>query len=187
MISCCGGDWTAVAVDEVLSIFFLKSSRAAQLFENAECSINSLLSRFATQLGRCSLATAWPAARIPARKFLGLICRENIDMRSETSRPYAFGNNCSASEPRAYVAWGFRKPGFMPEWTTSLSRSRLARCARTALSVRRNSSASSFTVLSRVRKRSRILPRVLLNNRSRQPICFINQRSWTPGESQNNV
>ena len=126
--------------------------------------------------GRCSLATAWPAARIPARKFLGLICRENIDMRSETSRPYAFGNNCSASGPRAYVAWGFRKPGFMPEWTTSLSRSRLARCARTALSVRRNSSASSFTVLSRVRKRSRILPRVLLNNRSRQPICFIKSK-----------
>ena len=97
-------------------------------------------------------------------------------MRSETSRPYAFGNNCSASGPRAYVAWGFRKPGFMPEWTTSLSRSRLARCARTALSVRRNSSASSFTVLSRVRKSSRILPRVLLNNRSRQPICFIKSK-----------
>lgn len=52
MISCCGGDWTAVAMDEVLPIFFLKSSRAAQLFENAECSINSLLSRFATQLGQ---------------------------------------------------------------------------------------------------------------------------------------
>ena len=51
MISCCGGDWTAVAVDEVFSIFFSKSSRAAQFFENAECSINSLLSRFATQLG----------------------------------------------------------------------------------------------------------------------------------------
>jgi len=38
-------------MDEVLPIFFLKSSRAAQLFENAECSINSLLSRFAVQLG----------------------------------------------------------------------------------------------------------------------------------------
>ena len=50
MICCCGGDWTAVAVDEVLSIFFLKSSRAAELFENAECSINSLLSRFAPQV-----------------------------------------------------------------------------------------------------------------------------------------
>ena len=176
MISCCGGDWTAVAVDEVLSIFFPKSSRAAQFFENAECSINSLLSRFATQVGRCSLATASTRGTHSGAQISGLICRENIDMRSETSRPYAFGNNCSASEPRAYVAWGFRKPGFMPEWTTSLSRSRLARCARTALSVRRNSSASSFTVLSLVHKRSRILPRVLLNNRSRQPICFIKSK-----------
>ena len=52
MIGSCGGDWTAVAMDEVLPIFFLESSRAAQLFENAECSINSLLSRFATQLGQ---------------------------------------------------------------------------------------------------------------------------------------
>ena len=52
MISCCGGDWTPVAIDEVLPIFFLKSSRAAQLFENVECSINSLLTRFAAQLGQ---------------------------------------------------------------------------------------------------------------------------------------
>ena len=50
MICCCGSDWTAVAVDEVFSIFFLKAGRAAQLFENAECSINSLLSRFAAQV-----------------------------------------------------------------------------------------------------------------------------------------
>ena len=50
MISCCGGDWAAVAVDEVFSIFFSKSSRAAQFFENTEGSINSLLSRFATQV-----------------------------------------------------------------------------------------------------------------------------------------
>ena len=50
MICCCSGDWTAVPVDEVLSIFFLKAGRAAQLFENAKCSINSLLSRFATQV-----------------------------------------------------------------------------------------------------------------------------------------
>lgn len=52
MISCCGGDGTAIAIDKVLPIFFLKSSRAAQLFKDAECSINSLLSRFATQLGQ---------------------------------------------------------------------------------------------------------------------------------------
>ncbi len=122
---------------------------------------------------RCSLATARPAARIPARKLLGSICRENIDMRRETNRPYAFGNNCSASGPRAYVMCGLRTPGFMPDWHTSLSRSRLARCARTALSVRRSSAASSLTVRSLVRRSSRIFPLVLLNNRSRQPICFI--------------
>lgn len=52
MISGSGGDWTPVAIDEVLPIFFLKSSRAAQLFENVECSIDSLLSRFAAQLGQ---------------------------------------------------------------------------------------------------------------------------------------
>jgi hypothetical protein len=48
MISCRGRDWATVAINEVLPIFFLESSRAAQLFENAERSINSLLSRFAT-------------------------------------------------------------------------------------------------------------------------------------------
>jgi hypothetical protein len=125
---------------------------------------------------RCPRARARPAARIPARRLLGLICRENIDMRSDTSRPYAFGNNCSASGPRAYVMCGLRIPGFRPDCVTSLSRSRLARCARTALSVRCNSSASSFTVRSRVRRRSRIFPLVLLNNRSRQPICFIDSK-----------
>jgi len=52
MVCRCGGDGTAVAVDEMLSIFFLKSSGAPQLFENAECSLNSLLSRFAAQLGQ---------------------------------------------------------------------------------------------------------------------------------------
>ena len=51
MIGRCGGDWAAVAMDEVFPIFFLKGSRAAQLFENAQCSINSLLSRFAAQFG----------------------------------------------------------------------------------------------------------------------------------------
>ena len=125
---------------------------------------------------RCSLATVRPAARIPARKFRGLTWRENIDIKSETSLPYAFGKSCSASGPRIYVVCGLRMPGFVPDCTTSLSRSRLARCARTALSVRRNSAARSFTVHSRVRRSSRIFPRVLLNNRSRQPICFIKSK-----------
>ncbi len=134
---------------------------------------------------RCSRATARPAARIPARKSCGLIRRENIDISSETSCPYAFGNNCSASGPSAYVACGLRTPGFMPDWDTSLSRSRLARCARTALSVRRSSAASSFTVRSLVRKRSRIFPLVLLNNRARQPICFTDLKMMTiPSKSK---
>ena len=134
---------------------------------------------------RCSRATARPAARIPARKSCGLTRRENIDISSETSRPYAFGNNCSASGPRAYVVCGLRTPGFMPDCDTSLSRSRLARCARTALSVSRSSAASSFTVPSLVRKRSRIFPLVLLNNRSRQPICFIDLKMMTiPSKSK---
>ena len=51
MISCCSGDRAAVPVDEVLPIFFPKRSRAAQFFENAKGSINSLLPRFATQGG----------------------------------------------------------------------------------------------------------------------------------------
>jgi len=50
MTSCRGGDWAAVAMDEVLPIFIFERSRAAQLFENAKGGINSLLSRFATQL-----------------------------------------------------------------------------------------------------------------------------------------
>ncbi len=123
---------------------------------------------------RCSWATVRPAARIPARKVRGLRCRENTDMRSETKRSYAFGKACSDSGPRTYVVCGLRIPGLMPDCTTSLSRSKLARCARTALSVRSSSAASSFTVHSRVRRSSRIFPRVLLNRLSRQPIYFIN-------------
>src|SRR2546429_5090257 len=45
-----GSDWTAVAVDEVLAIFFTKRGRAAQLFENAQCSVNSLPAGFALQV-----------------------------------------------------------------------------------------------------------------------------------------
>lgn len=145
-----------------------KMPRAASILCPRFLSVNS---------ARCSQATFRPAARIPARKALGVIRRENIPMRSETNRPYAFGNICSASGPRLYVVCGLRTPRFMPDWITSLSRSKLARCARTALSVRFNFSASSFTVHSPVRRRLRIFPLVLLNNRSRQPICVIYLRS----------
>ena len=40
MISCCRGNWATVPVNEVFPIFFAKAGCAAQLFENAECSIN---------------------------------------------------------------------------------------------------------------------------------------------------
>ena len=45
-----GSDWTAVAIDKVLAIFFTKRSRAAQVFENAQCSVNSLPAGFALQV-----------------------------------------------------------------------------------------------------------------------------------------
>src|SRR4030095_5604653 len=56
MIRCGGCDWTTVAVDEVLPIFFAKSCRATQFFENSECSIDSLLASFAWQLARMLLS-----------------------------------------------------------------------------------------------------------------------------------
>ena len=123
----------------------------------------------------CSWATARPAARIPTRKFPRLICLENIDIRRETSRPYALGNICSASGPRAVRGVRFANAG-LDVGPGSLSRSRLARCASTGLSVRCNFSASSFTVHSCVWRRLRILPLVVLNNRSRQPIYFIDSK-----------
>jgi hypothetical protein len=52
MIRRSGGNRTAVAVDEVLPVFFTKSRYATQLLENAECGINSLLARFAAQLAQ---------------------------------------------------------------------------------------------------------------------------------------
>ena len=55
MIGSGSGNWTAVAIDEVLSILFMESSGATQLFENVECCINSLLARFAAQLAQMFL------------------------------------------------------------------------------------------------------------------------------------
>src|SRR5438874_6514326 len=52
MIRRSGSNWTAVADDEVLPIFFMKSGRAPQFFENVECSINSFLACFAAQLAQ---------------------------------------------------------------------------------------------------------------------------------------
>ena len=50
MICRSGSDWTAAALNEVLAIFFTKCSRAAQVFENAQCSIDSLPTGFALQV-----------------------------------------------------------------------------------------------------------------------------------------
>ena len=42
-----GSNWTTVGMDEVLPIFFTKTGRAAQILENAQGSVNSLLTGFA--------------------------------------------------------------------------------------------------------------------------------------------
>jgi len=52
MIGSGSGNWTAIAVNEVLSILFMESGGAAEFFENVECRINSLLARFASQLAQ---------------------------------------------------------------------------------------------------------------------------------------
>src|SRR5256886_14328398 len=73
-----GSDWTAVAVDEVLAIFFTKRGRAAQLFENAQCSVNSLPAGFALQVRQMFPGYGSPRrapfraenfARNPAREY----------------------------------------------------------------------------------------------------------------------
>ena len=52
MIRCCRGNWATVSVNDVFSIFFAKSGRAAQFFENAKCSINSLFAGFTMQFAQ---------------------------------------------------------------------------------------------------------------------------------------
>jgi len=61
MIRGSGSDWTAVAIDEVLPSFFTKSGRAAQLLENAQRSINSLLASFPLQLTQMFLGHSSPS------------------------------------------------------------------------------------------------------------------------------
>ena len=60
MIRRCRGDWTAIAIDEVLPILFPKSGRATQFFENPECSINSLSSCFVLELGQMFIGHGSP-------------------------------------------------------------------------------------------------------------------------------
>ena len=69
MIGRRGSNGTAVAVDKVLPIFFAKTGRAAQLLENVECSIDSLLASSALQfaqmfLGHFSTGSAHSGAQV---------------------------------------------------------------------------------------------------------------------------
>src|SRR4029453_15666106 len=72
MIRRSGGYWTAVAVDEVLPVFFTKSRCAAQLLENAERSINSLLARFAAQLAQMFFRHASPSSAHSGAQISGI-------------------------------------------------------------------------------------------------------------------
>src|SRR5215208_2415992 len=96
MIFRCSGDWTAVAVDEVFSIFFLKAGRAAQFFENAKCGINSLLSRLATQLrqmfaGDLSASGSHSGAQISWLNLTREYRHEKRDQSSVCFRKQLFG------------------------------------------------------------------------------------------------
>ena len=72
MIRGCSSDWTAIAVDEVLPIFFAKSSRAAQLLENAQCSINSMLPGFAAPFGQMLLGQGSASGAHPGAQGIWL-------------------------------------------------------------------------------------------------------------------
>src|SRR5256885_16875022 len=79
-----GSDWTAVAVDEVLAIFFTKRGRAAQLFENAQCSVNSLPAGFALQVRQMFPGFGSPrGAHSRAEKFRVYPARGYWDQRRE--------------------------------------------------------------------------------------------------------
>ena len=76
MVGSGSGNWTAVAVDEVLSILLMESSGASQFFENVECGINSLPARFASQLVQMflryfSARGAHPGAEISRVNLVG--------------------------------------------------------------------------------------------------------------------
>jgi len=135
--------------------------------------VSILCFRFLTSTpAPCAAAIFLPASRIPARNSLFDNFLEKTVKRMSRRVPYAFGKICSASAVSPYVVWGFRNPCCIPDWQPRPSRSRLVRCARTALSVRRNASANSLTVRSLPRSNRRILPRVLSSNRVRQPRFF---------------
>ena len=104
-----GCNWTAVAVDEVPPIFFTKTGRAAQLLQNVERSINSLLAGSALQLvqmffGYSSASGAHSCAQVSwlnlPRKYRhekrdqSPVClrKQMFGVRSETIRNVRFAN-----------------------------------------------------------------------------------------------
>ena len=103
---------------------------------------------------------------------------------SSSNRPYDFGNTSSTAAVTAHTTCGFRVPPRVPAATTKPSRSRLMRCARTALSVSLSSDASSSTVRSRCRSKLRICPRVLSRSRFRHGEFFKLLKIRAPRTSQ---
>src|SRR5262249_24534168 len=55
MIGRSGSNWTAVTTNKVLPIFFTKGGHSAQLLENAQRGIDSLLTRFALHFAKMFL------------------------------------------------------------------------------------------------------------------------------------
>jgi hypothetical protein len=153
-----------------------KLAIATQVLENAKRSIDSLLPGFALQSRRCSWATARPAARIPARKVCGLSCREKHRHEKRDQPPVRFRKNLL----------GFRPENVRSVWFAN-SRPHAGldheSVALEAGKVRSHRIISQVQLVREFvhgalssRRSSRIFPRVLLNSRSRQPICFIDSK-----------
>ncbi len=111
MISCCGGYWTAVAVDEVLSIFFLKAGGAAQLFENAECSINSLLSRFAAQVVQIFAGDLSPSGAHSGAQILWLNLTREYRHDKRYQSPVCLRKQLFGFRAESICGVGFSKAG----------------------------------------------------------------------------
>ncbi len=88
-----GSNWTAVTVDKMFSIFFAKTCCAAQVPKNAECSINSLLTRFTLQaaqmfLSHFSAGNTHSGAQIP-----GLHLTREYRHEKRDQSPVGFGKD----------------------------------------------------------------------------------------------
>src|SRR5262249_43506 len=96
MIRRSGRNWTAVAADEVLPIFFTKGSHTAQMLENAERGIDSLLPRFALHfaemvMGYGSASGAHSGAQSSWLKLSGEQRHEKRDQTAVCFRKNLFG------------------------------------------------------------------------------------------------